>query len=96
MSESKIDLNEIANNSNLSVSITSMQEEHPQDACIRRVKDIALFIVALLFVIAAFCFGAYLLLSSTSSSDDKKWGMAISSSILSAFLGFLMGKKSVN
>lgn len=93
MSESKIDLNEVANNSNLSVSITSTQEENSQDACIRRVKDIILFSVALLFVITIFCFGAYFLVSSHSSQDDKKWGLAIASSVLSAFLGFLTGKK---
>ena len=93
MSESKIDLNEIANNSNLSVSITSVQEENAQDACIRRGKDIALFIVALLLVVTVFFCGVYLLLNTNSSSDEKKWGTTIISIILSGFLGFLTGKR---
>jgi hypothetical protein len=92
MSESKIDLNEVANNSNLSLSITSAQEENPHDACIRRIKDIVLFVIATLFIVAAFIFCGYMLFSSSSTPDDKKWSMTIASGIISALLGYLTGK----
>jgi len=92
MSQSQIDLTEIANHKNLSLSITSNAEENSKDACIRRRKDVALFSLAMLFVICAFVFTGYVILSKNFSTDDKKWAMALASSIISAFLGFLIGK----
>lgn len=89
-----IDINEIANNPKLSLSITSNQDEHPKDACIRRTKEIILFVVIIILIVCAFSFCGYVLLSNHFSSDDKKWAMAIASSIISAFLGYLTGKNT--
>ena len=91
MPQSTIDLEQIANNANLALSITSNAED-PKDACIRRTKDIALFSVAIIFVLCAFLFCGYVILSKNFSYDDKKWATTIASSIISAFLGYLTGR----
>lgn len=93
MPPSNIDLNEIAKNNHLAISIASIQEENPKDATFRRVKEMILFVTVLFFVIAAFVFCGYVLLNENSTSDDKKWSMTIAGSILSASIGFLMGKR---
>jgi len=88
----QIDLNEIANNSNLSLTITSNAEENPIDARLRRIKDLILFAIAIIFTLSAFSLCLYVTFSNNFSSDNKKWAAAIASNILSAFLGFLTGK----
>lgn len=92
MSNSQIDLDDIANNANLNLSITSSAKEDPKDACIRRMKDIMLFSIAIIFVLCVFIFCGYAMLSKNFSYDDKKWATTIAGSIVSAFLGFLTGK----
>lgn len=89
---SQIDLNEIANNSNLCISITSNLEENPKDACIRRAKDVISFLTAIILLLCMLAFCGYIILSKDSSLDDKKWATALASSIISAFLGYLFGK----
>lgn len=89
---SQIDINELANNPKLSLSITSNQDENPADARIRRLKDIILFSVTILLSLCIFSFCGYVLISNHFSADDKKWATAIASSIISAFLGYLTGK----
>jgi hypothetical protein len=91
----QVDLNELANNPKLSLSILSNQDEHPQDAYIRRFKDIILFSTTIILLSCAFLFCGYILVSSNFSSDDKKWATVIASSIISALLGYLTGKSSV-
>ncbi len=90
----QIDINELANNPKISLSITSVQDEEPQDAYIRRFKEVVLFSVVLILVLCAFLFCGYILLSDNFSGDDKKWATAIASSIISALLGYLTGKSS--
>jgi hypothetical protein len=68
----QIDINELANNPKLSLSIISNSSEDPNDAYIRRFKDIILFFVAVAFVLCAFLFCGYVLLNHNSSADDKK------------------------
>jgi len=88
----EIDLNELANNDNLRLSITSVPEENPIDAKIRRIKDVVLFSITLILVLSAFAFCAFVLFDAQFSPDDKKWATAISSSIISAFIGYLTGR----
>ena len=92
---SKIDINELANNPKLSLSIVSTREEDPKDALIRRYKEIVLFSVALTLILCVFVFCGYILLSKSVSADDKKWATAIASGIISALLGYVTGK-SIN
>lgn len=94
MSDSKIDLNEVANNGNLSISITSTQEENPHDAKIRRIKDVSLFFVTLTLVVVVFIFCGYTIFNSAATSVNQKWAMAIDASIVTALLGYITGKKS--
>ena len=89
---SQIDINEIAENPKISLSIISNKDEHPKDADLRRFKDIALFVIAAVLVLCIFSFCGFILINGQFSSDDKKWAMAIASSIVSAFLGYLTGK----
>lgn len=90
---SQFDINEIANNPKLSLSITSAQDEDPTDAYIRRGKEVTLFLVAIILLICVFSFCGFVLFSHNFTPDDKKWCLAIASSIVSAFLGYLTGKK---
>jgi hypothetical protein len=90
---SEININDIANNPNLSLQIVSTQDENPKDAFIRRMKDITLFFIAIFAVLSLFAFCLYMLMSKDFSSEDKKWGMAVASGILSAFLGYITGRK---
>lgn len=91
---SKIDINEIANNPKLSLSIISYQDEHPKDACMRRFKDILLFSLAAILTLCLFLFCGYIILSNNFSDDNKKWATAIAGSIISALLGYLTGKNT--
>ena len=89
----QIDLNEIANNPKLGLKLSSSQEEHPKDARVRRFKAISLFIAALLMVLSAFAFCGYVLLSSHFDANDKKWAMTVASGMVSALLGYLIGRQ---
>lgn len=88
----KIDINEIAKNPKLSLRITSISDEHPKDACIRRCKDMVLFSVALFLILCVFFFCLYVLMNSNFSADDKKWSTVVIFSIISSLLGYLTGK----
>lgn len=88
----KVDLAKLAENSNLQVSIQSVQQEDPAEAKIRRIKDIVLFSFALVFVIAIATVCVYFIFSSSSSNDDKRWSMGLLSSLVSAFIGFITGR----
>jgi hypothetical protein len=90
---SNIDLNAIANNPKLNLQISSVQEENPFDARLRRVKDIILFVMAISFITAAFAYCGYTLITASSTADDKKWVSVIAGSIISALLGYLTGKR---
>jgi hypothetical protein len=89
----KIDINELIRKSRLNLSITSNQDEHPNDAYIRRFKDIILFSITIILILCAFLFCGYILLSQNFSFDT-----AIATSIISALLGYLLGllEKRVN
>ena len=89
----QIDINELANNPKLNLSITSSQDEPAQDAFIRRFKEVTLFSFTIILILFVFLFCGYILLSSHFSADDKKWATAVESSIVSALLGYLCGKK---
>lgn len=92
MSLSQIDLDEIARNKDIAVSITSNAEENPRDAGLRRAKDITLFVIALIFISATFLFCGYVIIDSNFSADDKKWASVLAGSIVSAMIGYLTGK----
>ena len=89
----KIDLNQLANNPKLSLSITSTQDENPIDTRIRHFKEITLFTLTILLILCVFSFCVYLLITPRANSEDKKWAMTIAGSIISALLGYVTGRK---
>ena len=89
---SEIDLNELLKSKHLNLSIETPAQEHPDDARFRRFKDTILFFVALILLLGAFGFCAYILLSHSFSADDEKWATAIASSIITGFLAYLTGR----
>jgi len=88
-----IDLNEIANNSNLEVSIRSEKGENPKDACHRRLKDMILFVTAIIMVLCVFGYCAYLVINQQTSDDSRRWAMATLTMVISGLLGYLLGQK---
>jgi hypothetical protein len=72
--------------------IETFTQENPDDVRFHRCKDITLFCVSLVLLLSAFGFCAYILLSHRFSADDKKWAMAIASSIIMGLLAYLTGK----
>lgn len=92
----QIDINELASNPKLSLRIISNQDENPKDAYIRRLKDIVLFFVTVIFILCTFIFCGCMLLSDNSNAEDKKWATSIAASIISGLLGYLTGKNTRN
>lgn len=93
MSKSTIDLNKIATISNLKVSISSIEDEHPKDANIRRIKDITLFFLIVFLTSFSFIFCCYVILGNNFNGDEKKWAMTLAASITTGAIGFVTGKK---
>lgn len=58
----------------------------------RLFKDVALFAVAIGFVLTVgwLCYGA--LMSSTASSEEKKWAMSVLSAMTGGVIGYLIRK----
>lgn len=93
MTNNTIDLNEIANNSNLEVSIRSEKGEDPKDARQRRLKDMVLFLTVIIMVLCAFAYCSYLVFTPQTSEDSRKWAMATLTSMISGLLGYVIGQK---
>ena len=87
---SLIDLNTLAQAGRYELSVKS--PEDPDDARHHRRKDLLLVSVALLglCVIGFFCL--WVLMSSTTSADDKKWAQSVLTAIVAGFIGYLTGK----
>ncbi len=90
----QVDLGNFADNENYNVKIESIKKEHPSDARNRRFKDMCLFIVALIMVLVIFAFCMYVIFNQLSNENDKKWATTIVSGIISALLGYMVGKSS--
>lgn len=91
---SNIDLNELAKSHHLELTITASQEENPNDAQIRRFKEIALFLLSILLVICVFVFCVYILLSTHASAVDQKWATTLIGAVISGLLGYLTGRRT--
>lgn len=85
-----IDLNQPPPNHTFSVSVN--REETDGERRVRLFKDLALFVVALGFVImiAALCYAT--LLSASASAEEKKWAMSILSAATGGLIGYLLRK----
>ncbi|MCQ8102827.1 hypothetical protein NP590_01815 [Methylomonas sp. SURF-2] len=85
-----IDLNQPPPNHTFKVSVD--REETDGERRVRLFKDVALFVVALGFVvmIAGLCYAT--LLSTTASAEEKKWAMSILSATAGGLVGYLIRK----
>ncbi|KTC78732.1 hypothetical protein [Legionella cincinnatiensis] len=90
----QVDLGSFADSENYNVKIESVKREHPSDARNRRFKEMSLFIVALLMVSAIFILCMYVICTHSSNDSEKKWATTIVSGIISALLGYMVGKSS--
>ncbi len=87
---STLDLNNPPPNHKFSVSVE--REETTSERNVRLFKDVALFLVAIGFVmlIASLCYGT--LSSSTATADEKKWAMSVLSAATGGIIGYLVRK----
>ena len=67
-------------------------EERPAERIVRLFKDIALFLVAIAFVvtIAIICFRT--LYDAAATADEKKWAMSVLSAAAGGIVGYLIRK----
>ena len=87
---STIDLNNPPPNHRYSVSIE--REETVADRHVRLGKDIALFALALGFVVLMVSLCYVTLISPSASSEEKKWAMSVLSAATGGIIGYLIRK----
>ncbi|MGH8497843.1 MAG: hypothetical protein ACRERV_03405 [Methylococcales bacterium] len=87
---SHIDLNRPPPNHTFSVSVD--REETNAERNVRLFKEVALFIVALGFVILIVWLCYSTLVSTTASAEEKKWAMSIISAATGGIIGYLVRK----
>lgn len=87
---SQIDLNSPPPNHKFSVSVE--REETDGERRVRLGKDMALFAVAIGFVmlIVWLCYST--LVSGTATADEKKWAMSVLSAATGGIIGYLVRK----
>ena len=68
-----MNFDEILSNPNWKITIASLNQEHPRDACLRRVKETSLFFMTLFLLILAFLGCGYIIISNNFSTNDQKW-----------------------
>ncbi|MBV8617424.1 MAG: hypothetical protein JOY84_01085 [Curvibacter sp.] len=87
---STIDLNAPPPNHQYSVSVE--REETIGERRVRLFKDVALFLVAIGFVvlIVGLCYST--LSSATATAEEKKWAMSVLSAAAGGIIGYLVRK----
>lgn len=85
-----IDLNKVFSDKDTELHIRKIVPENVEDAKLRRFKDKILFLLGLIMILFVFFYFGWRLVEN----PNDKWSMTITSSIVSAFLGYLTGKKS--
>ena len=64
------------------LNLTLNPAEHPSDAAVRRVKDVALFSVTLIFIVAVGGYCLYVVFARAGSPDDIKWATSMLTAIM--------------
>jgi hypothetical protein len=87
---STIDLDSPPPNHKYSVSVE--REETAGERRVRLFKDVALFVVAVGFVVlvVALCYST--LSSATAAAEEKKWAMSVLSAATGGIIGYLVRK----
>ena len=85
-----LDLNNPPQNHKLSVSVE--REETDDERRVRLFKDVALFLVAIGFVllIVGLCYST--VVSTAATPDEKKWAMSVLSAATGGLIGYLIRK----
>lgn len=87
---STIDLDSPPPNHKYSVSVE--REETAGERKVRLFKDVALFVVALGFVVLVVVLCYSTLSSSTAAAEEKKWAMSVLSAATGGIIGYLVRK----
>ena len=87
---SVIDLNNPLPNYRYKVSVE--RDETPGERAVRLVKDMGVFLLAVLFVGAIYWLCYNSVTSPTSSGEEKKWAMSILSGGAGGLVGYLVRK----
>ncbi|KTD56316.1 hypothetical protein Lsan_3004 [Legionella santicrucis] len=82
------------NEKNVESEKISFHEEHPTDVKIRRIKDCLLFFIVLVMILGVFCYCVSVFFDVKSFDEDRKWATLVITAIISALLGYLVGKSS--
>lgn len=77
---------------NYRLKLETIEEEHPQDAKIRRMKDVVLFFIALLIVVSLSAFCIFVIFSHKFNGDDKKWATTFLGVVISSLITHLVDK----
>ncbi|MBU1666470.1 MAG: hypothetical protein KKG92_13890 [Gammaproteobacteria bacterium] len=85
-----IDLNSPPPNHKFSVSVE--REETDGERKVRLFKDVALFIVAIAFVVLIAWLSYSTLTSSSATAEEKKWAMSVLSAAAGGIIGYLVRK----
>jgi hypothetical protein len=87
---STIDLNTPPPNHKFSVSVE--REETTGERRVRLFKDVALFLVALAFVVLIVWLCYSTLSSPNAAAEEKKWAMSVLSAAAGGIIGYLVRK----
>ncbi|MEI8572700.1 hypothetical protein U737_08050 [Methylomonas sp. LW13] len=87
---SHIDLNNPPPNHTFSVSVD--RQETDAERTLRLFKDLALFVVALGFVVLIVWLCYATLVATTTSAEEKKWAMSVLSAATGGIIGYLLRK----
>ncbi|WP_445366407.1 hypothetical protein ACH5Y9_13360 [Methylomonas sp. BW4-1] len=87
---SHIDLNNPPPNHTFSVSVD--RQETDAERNVRLFKDLALFVVALGFVVLIVWLCYATLVATTTSAEEKQWAMSILSAATGGIIGYLLRK----
>ncbi|MDR3502057.1 MAG: hypothetical protein P4L79_05680 [Legionella sp.] len=74
--------------------LKTCNEEHQTDAKIRRIKDCLLFSIVLIMILGVFYFSVLVIFSVRSLDYEKEWARIIITAIISALLGYIIGKST--
>lgn len=77
---------------NYRLKLETIEEEHPKDANIRRIKEVVLFFITLLILLGISAFCVFVIFSHKYSSDEEKWATTFLGVIVSALITHLVDK----
>ncbi len=89
-----VDVGKLIERGDVHVNISTRESE--DDARVRRFKEVAGFILAVLVIVVALGASIYLMFFRPSAStDERKWALGTISAILGAVGGYLVGRKGI-